>query len=290
MGIIKRQYDTIDGRMIGYHASGVQKDFLTDALGSVTAEVDQACTKTFEGRYKPYGGNLSSPGSRGSFGWIGTWGYRETGLNSAGHYVRTRYYSKTSALWNSSDPEWPAERPYTYCNDRPSRAIDRSGTLVILIPIAIGAEELFLMIIGAAAAADAARRLEEHCRRYPESCRVTLPGRGGGGSNTSRTLPQLPDIRVNPNGPCGPRPWTIRGRPWDIPLDRPWEPWPMRGRPRTRPRDRSGPCTDWSTQLCFAGCAANAAQHDDNLAGGLIGPGIIIGDIVNEHKITASIQ
>ena len=70
-------YYTVDGQMIGYKDAGGRKDFLTDALGSVTAEVDQTgATKTFDGRYKPYGGDLSSSGTRGSYGWVGTWGYR----------------------------------------------------------------------------------------------------------------------------------------------------------------------------------------------------------------------
>ena len=57
---------TIDGQMIGYKDAGGRKDFLTDNLGSVTAEIDQTGnTRSFEGRYKPYGETLSSTGARG---------------------------------------------------------------------------------------------------------------------------------------------------------------------------------------------------------------------------------
>lgn len=68
---------TIDGQMVAYRDGGGRKDFLTDALGSVTAEVDQTGTgRIFDGRYKPYGGDLWSSGMRGSFGWVGAWVYR----------------------------------------------------------------------------------------------------------------------------------------------------------------------------------------------------------------------
>ena len=57
---MKERYYTVDGQMIGYKDAAGRKDYLTDALGSVTAEVDQAgATKTFDGRYKPYGGDLT---------------------------------------------------------------------------------------------------------------------------------------------------------------------------------------------------------------------------------------
>ena len=125
---MKEQYYTVDGQMIGYKTAAGRKDFLTDALGSVTAEVDQTgATKTFDGRYKPYGGDLSSTGTRGSYGWVGTWGYRGTGLSSSSHYVRARHYSKTSGKWPTIDPLWPSEDAYIYVDGMVLRAIDPSG-------------------------------------------------------------------------------------------------------------------------------------------------------------------
>ena len=121
-------YYTVDGQMIGYKTAAGRKDFLTDALGSVTAEVDQTgASKTFDGRYKPYGGDLSSTGARGSYGWVGTWGYRETGLSSSSHYVRARHYSKTSGNWTTADPLWPSEAGYGYVKAGTSISIDPSG-------------------------------------------------------------------------------------------------------------------------------------------------------------------
>ena len=127
---IKEQYYTVDGQMIGYKDAAGRKDFLTDALGSVTAEVDQTgATKTFDGRYKPYGGDLSSTGTRGSYGWVGTWGYRGTGLSASSHYVRARHYSKTSGNWLTEDRFWPSEMAYCYVDGRVTASIDPSGLL-----------------------------------------------------------------------------------------------------------------------------------------------------------------
>src|SRR5206468_2154957 len=118
---------TIDGQMIGYD-DGSQKDFLTDALGSVTAEVNQTGnTKTFDGRYKPYGGDLNSNGTRGSFGWVGTWGYRGTGLGCSTHYVRARMFSSLNGVWTTIDPQWPSQPKYIYAMNRPSAMVDPSG-------------------------------------------------------------------------------------------------------------------------------------------------------------------
>jgi RHS repeat-associated protein len=117
--------------MIGYKTAAGRKDFLTDALGPVTAEVDQTGnTKTFDGRYKPYGGDLSSTGTRGSYGWIGKWGYRETGLSGSSHYVRARHYSNKSGNWTTRDPLFPRQRPMAYVTGKVLRATDPSGLIV----------------------------------------------------------------------------------------------------------------------------------------------------------------
>ncbi len=121
-------YYTVDGQMIGYKDAGGRKDFLTDALGSVTAEVDQSgATKTFDGRYKPYGGDLSSTGARGSYGWVGTWGYREANLAASSHYVRARHYSKLSGTWTSVDILWPDTSATSYAWLAPTDTIDPTG-------------------------------------------------------------------------------------------------------------------------------------------------------------------
>ena len=122
-------YYTVDGQMIGYKDANGRKDFLTDNLGSVTAEIDQTGTnRTFDGRYRPYGNSLWSTGTRGAFGWVGTWGYRSTGLSASTHYIRARHYSQANGSWTTVDPIWPNELAYTFVIGRPTYRIDYSGT------------------------------------------------------------------------------------------------------------------------------------------------------------------
>ena len=132
---LKERYYTVDGQIVGYKKGGVRKDFLTDALGSVTAEVDQTGnTKTFDGRYQPYGGTLSSTGSRGTYGWVGTWGYRETGLSASSHYVRARHFSQLSGSWTVVDQFWPDQLKYTYVRGQVCQKKDPSGNAPIIDP------------------------------------------------------------------------------------------------------------------------------------------------------------
>lgn len=119
---------TVDGQIIGYKDGGGRKDYLTDNLGSVTAEVDQTgAIKTFDGRYKPYGSELFSNGTRDKFGWIGTWGYRETRLAASSLYVRARHYSIITGSWTTMDPIWPGEPSYRYVNSWILNHVDPSG-------------------------------------------------------------------------------------------------------------------------------------------------------------------
>ena len=117
-------YYTVDGQILGYS----RKDYLTDALGSVTSEIDQTGnTRTFDGRYKPFGGTLTSTGTRGSYGWVGRRGYRETGLKASSHYIRARHYNTSSGTWLTVDPLWPILSPYGYTMERPVLLFDPSG-------------------------------------------------------------------------------------------------------------------------------------------------------------------
>lgn len=123
---MKEQYYTVDGQLIGYKDAAGRKDFLTDVLGSVTGEVDQTGTnRTFNGRYMPYGRALWITGSGGSFGWIGSLGYRSINLKETSHYVRARHYSNVAGQWTSQDLIWPND--YSYVNSRPTASTDPSG-------------------------------------------------------------------------------------------------------------------------------------------------------------------
>lgn len=122
------QYYTIDGQMIAYESGGTRKDFLTDNLGSVTAEIDQTgMNRTFDGRYRPYGNSLWSSGVRGVYGWIGTRGYRNTGLAESSLYVRARHYESKSGAWTTQDPVWPTLSAFAYVRGHVTKAVDPLG-------------------------------------------------------------------------------------------------------------------------------------------------------------------
>jgi RHS repeat-associated protein len=118
----------MNGQMMAYDSGGVTKDFLTDHLGSITAEIDQNQNRTYETRYSAYGRNNWSTGTGCGFGWVGSYGYRETGLFHMSHYVRARHYSYVTGNWSTVDPLWPEESAYGYVKGRSSNLTDRFGT------------------------------------------------------------------------------------------------------------------------------------------------------------------
>jgi hypothetical protein len=73
-------YYTVNDEIIGEHTLGQSRlDYVTDALGSVIARVDQTLTVQSTARYKPYGALLSQTGTQPKYGWVGSPGYRKTG-------------------------------------------------------------------------------------------------------------------------------------------------------------------------------------------------------------------
>jgi RHS repeat-associated protein len=122
---------TMNGQMMAYDSGGVTKDFLTDHLGSITAEIDQTQARTYDTRYSAYGRNNWSTGTGCGFGWVGSYGYRETGLFHMSHYVRARHYSYVTGGWSTVDPLWPDESAYGYVRGRSCIVPDPSGLLGI---------------------------------------------------------------------------------------------------------------------------------------------------------------
>ena len=121
-------YYTVNDEIIGEHTVGQSRlDYLTDALGSVVATIDQTLTTKSTARYKPYGADLASTGTQPINAWVGKWGYRRTGRAYAEEYARARTFSTTGAAWLTIDPIWPFERPYAYCGGSPTDNIDPSG-------------------------------------------------------------------------------------------------------------------------------------------------------------------
>ena len=124
---MKKRFYSVNGQMMGYEEGGVKKDFLTDHLGSITAEIDQSQTRTYDTRYSAYGRNNWSTGTGCGFGWVGSYGYRETGLFHMSHYVRARHYSLVTGNWSTVDPLWPDEASYGYVGGNPISRIDYFG-------------------------------------------------------------------------------------------------------------------------------------------------------------------
>ena len=100
-------YYSVNGEIIGEKTTGSSRiDYLTDALGSVTATMDQNAQVVNTYRYKPYGALLSKTGAGAdpSFQWVGSQGYRQTGKKYSDVYVRARHYDTVTGRWTTRDP------------------------------------------------------------------------------------------------------------------------------------------------------------------------------------------
>lgn len=118
-------YYSFGGEIIGEETSGVRRDYLTDALGSVTATVTDAGAVENTYRYKSYGETLvkTGTGSDPKFLWNGKWGYWQS---SEQIYVRTRFYRRQQASWLSKDL-LKLNNPYYYVAGQPTSKIDYFG-------------------------------------------------------------------------------------------------------------------------------------------------------------------
>ena len=126
-------YYTVNGEIIGEKTTGSPRiDYLTDALGSVMATVNQSAQVVNTYRYKPFGGLLAKTGAAAdpSFQWVGSQGYRQTGKKYSDVYVRARHYDTRAGRWTTQDP-WRFSsgdfNVYGYGRSRPADAIDPSG-------------------------------------------------------------------------------------------------------------------------------------------------------------------
>lgn len=124
---------TVNGRIRGEtDVSGLQRDYLTDAVGSVTATVDQSGAVENTYRYKPYGERLAKTGTGADprFLWTGETGSRTTGAAHAGQYNRARHLDTETGTWTSVDPLWPEEQAYVYVGGNPTTWTDPNGTTI----------------------------------------------------------------------------------------------------------------------------------------------------------------
>ena len=120
-----RTYYRQDGEILSEDSDGSVLDFLTDALGSITATVDQTSTIQSRARYKPFGDLLS--GSSLRMAWVGSRGYRPSGLAYSNYYMTYRHYGTKQGQWTTQDPIWPVERAFAYAGSSPTVLTDPSG-------------------------------------------------------------------------------------------------------------------------------------------------------------------
>jgi RHS repeat-associated protein len=124
-------YYSFGGEILGEETGGVRRDYLTDALGSVTATVTGAGVVENTYRYKPYGSILAKTGtgSDPKFLWNGKWGYFKNGNTSSFTYVRARWYREMVSRWATKDKLGFVDglNLYLYVGGNPISFYDRSG-------------------------------------------------------------------------------------------------------------------------------------------------------------------
>lgn len=123
-------YYSVGGEILGEKTTGGSRiDYLTDALGSVTATLNQSAQVVNTYRYKPYGSQLAKTGTAPdpSFTWVGSQGYRQTNKEYSDVYVRARHYSAVISRWISTDRIETLAPLYTYVRCNPIGLIDPSG-------------------------------------------------------------------------------------------------------------------------------------------------------------------
>jgi len=133
-------YYTIDGSLIGEATAGVRTDYLTDALGSVTATVDSSGNLLNTYRYKPYGEQLAKTGIAADpkFTWVGSLGYRQTGRKHSDVHVRARHYGTSAGRWTTIDPigiNGGDINYFSYVQQQVTSFQDPLGLYLLFIPI-----------------------------------------------------------------------------------------------------------------------------------------------------------
>jgi RHS repeat-associated protein len=138
---MKKTYYSVSGELLGEKAAGGQRiDYLTDALGSVTATVDQTGTVLNRYVYKPYGALLAKTGvaTDPAFTWVGNQGYRQTAKKYSDVYIRARHDDTVNGRWTTKDPigfsgeDWNV---YRFVQDTPTTQIDPTGQLSVQIGV-----------------------------------------------------------------------------------------------------------------------------------------------------------
>jgi RHS repeat-associated protein len=122
-------YHSVNRQIVGETTSGTRVDYLSDALGSVTATTNSSGIVQNRYRYKPHGMRLSKTGAASDplFQWNGRHGYRVCAVGRS--YVRARHYEQIIGQWSTQDPLWPEQHQYVYSEANPTSVSDPSGLM-----------------------------------------------------------------------------------------------------------------------------------------------------------------
>lgn len=106
-------YTNFGGMLVCEERGGVERQYVSDSLGSLIAEIDENQNVTYTADYWPYGEVRTSTGTRRSnWGFVGLLGYYTDFLSLL--YVRARHYLTQKARWLTVDSLWPGPASAMY--------------------------------------------------------------------------------------------------------------------------------------------------------------------------------
>lgn len=126
-----KNYDTVNGQLIGECSSGVTTTYLTDEFGSAVETV-QSGSVVNRYLYSPYGLLTSNEGfgSDPRFMWKGASDYRTT-LRSYSEYLSNhKHYSSATARWTSSTPSGRFQNSYQFGQSNPVASPNNSPVII----------------------------------------------------------------------------------------------------------------------------------------------------------------
>ena len=138
---------TVNSQILAEKKTGTERlDFERTALGSVCTKYDQTNqARAGVQRYKPYGSLEFHDSTLPTWQWVGSRGYRPTGLSWSDYYVRARHYGTQQAQWTTVDPLWPEELQYGYVANSPMGYTDYFGEYKIDKDKKCGATKVILI-------------------------------------------------------------------------------------------------------------------------------------------------
>ncbi|WKZ81205.1 MAG: hypothetical protein QY327_04710 [Fimbriimonadaceae bacterium] len=117
---------TLEGEIV----SCGSKDLLTDPLGSLVKEISSGASLGSLIEMYPYGTLVGTRGKPSTpFLYVAAYGYYYDSIDR--DYVRARELYKKLGRWMQTDPLWPIEGPYLYCDGDPVSRLDPTGLFQI---------------------------------------------------------------------------------------------------------------------------------------------------------------